>query len=516
MFRNLFSNRRDRKRMITIITLCVSILFCAVLGVSFSAFTESVNKRAVNITVGTLNYSTTINGIAGDIITAPAGETVFSNIVLLSENSINTKYELIYTVCSDSTCASSITKPAKLNVEYSTTTDNVSGIITSNGSKTIKIVVTNYTNATQYIKINVNAGFTHNSLKDIDEIASYHNITEEYEEITLLAILQDGEPVNTFPNNSGFNVEITCLNPDGTPSSATTSSRWDSTNNKWLVSITDAPGKTTCNVNFNKKFDFADLIGTSGNGSLYQDAYGNLRYDGLNPNNYAYFNCDDNENPTEATCEKWRIIGVFDVKPNESGTAEKRIKLIREDLIGSAVYHADSNVWSTSLIAAGLANSANGNAYGDNGNGTNIAFYLKAAAKSLISPAVWYVRASNNNITASQAYTNEQSATWIGSMGLMSASDYGFASSSCKDGSETLNYYNNSSCRFSNWLKKGINEWIMISYYYSTNHDLYVTGNASILDSDVTFANGIRPTVYLNSDVQVRGTGTSGDRYTFK
>ena len=263
--------------------------------------------------------------------------------------------------------------------------------------------------------------------------------------------------------------------------------------------------------------DFTALLGESGNGSLYQDAYGNLRYDGLNPNNYATFNG-----------ENWRVIGVFELPKVVNGVAsttetEKRIKLIREDSIGNAYYHASSNVWSTSLIAAGLANSANGTAYGDNGaTGTknaNLEFKLNDAAKSLISPAVWYVGASDNRAIAKDVYDAEHDSStnpWTGKMGLMSASDYGFASSSCKGGSQTLYDYDNSSCTGSNWLKKGINEWTMIPHSDLANLALNVRADGFVRSGSVAGAFGLRPVIYLNSDVQVRGTGTSGDRYTFK
>ena len=52
------------------------------------------------------------------------------------------------------------------------------------------------------------------------------------------------------------------------------------------------------------------------------------RYIGENPNNYVYFNCDENgEN-----CETWRIIGVFSVDDG-TGEIEQRIKLVRGELL---------------------------------------------------------------------------------------------------------------------------------------------------------------------------------------
>ena len=50
---------------------------------------------------------------------------------------------------------------------------------------------------------------------------------------------------------------------------------------------------------------------------------GNIRYYGENPNNYIYYNCSDYSNQSSSTCEKWRIIGLF----------EGYLKILKEDNI---------------------------------------------------------------------------------------------------------------------------------------------------------------------------------------
>ena len=101
-------------------------------------------------------------------------------------------------------------------------------------------------------------------------------------------------------------------------------------------------------------------------------------------------------------------------------------------------------------------------------------------------------------------------------MGLMSLSDYGFASSSCKGGSKTLYEYDNSSCTGSNWLKKGISEWTIIPYSGLSDGELYVTSSGYVDLSYISFSsNGVRPVVYLKSNIKVTGSGTSGSPYTF-
>lgn len=58
---------------------------------------------------------------------------------------------------------------------------------------------------------------------------------------------------------------------------------------------------------------------------LMMDAWNNLRFYGTEPNNYIYFNCT---NPSDvSTCEKWRIVGVF----QNSGT--RMVKIVKEDSV---------------------------------------------------------------------------------------------------------------------------------------------------------------------------------------
>ena len=258
-------------------------------------------------------------------------------------------------------------------------------------------------------------------------------------------------------------------------------------------------------------FDFGSLIGTSGDGSLYEDAYGNLRYDGADPNNYATFNGEE---------AGWRIIGIFDVKTSESGTTEKRIKLIKNDSIGNTKF-GSNNTWSTSYIRTGFSRAETGTDYGTtDGNSTSFTFALNGAAQNQIDNAVWYIGssegASDYSITASLVYTNEQNATWTGKMGLMSASDYAFASSSCKDGSKIIRYYDDSSCTGTNWLKKGINEWTIVPYTSHSGFELYVFSSGYVSTLSTIYASSeVRPVVYLKSNIKVTGSGTSGSPYTF-
>ena len=98
--------------------------------------------------------------------------------------------------------------------------------------------------------------------------------------------------------------------------------------------ITDLASKDTVN--------FAD-----------DDADNNIRYIGKDPGNYVYFNCSDYSNQTADTCEKWRIIGVFNNITKEDGTKENLVKIIRNESIGSFLFDYKQDGIGTSTSSYG-------------------------------------------------------------------------------------------------------------------------------------------------------------------
>ncbi len=77
------------------------------------------------------------------------------------------------------------------------------------------------------------------------------------------------------------------------------------------------------------------------------------RFVGTKPNNYVWFNCTEETTSGEENCEKWRIIGLVNVK-TETGITQ-RVKIIRDksigeyswDSSGTDVNHGDGvNEWS--------------------------------------------------------------------------------------------------------------------------------------------------------------------------
>lgn len=209
------------------------------------------------------------------------------------------------------------------------------------------------------------------------------------------------------------------------------------------------------------------------------------RYTGKNPNNYVSFNG-----------ELWRIIGIFDGK----------IKIIKNKSIGAMQWNnTASNDWASSSLYQYL----------------NTTYYngINATYKNMIENATWKIGSGNtSDVTTSQMYGYEETQTTTGYIGLMNASDYGYASSGCYGGFKTLKNYNNSVCTSKNWLYSGIYEWTIMPYSSDTKVGFIVHNNGYIdLCSSVTNVFETRPSLYLKSSVIITGgIGTSNDPYTLE
>ena len=128
------------------------------------------------------------------------------------------------------------------------------------------------------------------------------------------------------------------------------------------------------------------------------------------------------------------------------------------------------------------------------------------------------------NTKSNEFYYGSNPNSFIGKIGVMYASDYGYASSNC----ETKKLYNQNSsnydiraCNDTNWLyniKNG--EWLLdqnpdrglgVDFYY-TNKNGYIANSGGMF---LTHNFHVRPVLYLTSSVRITGgSGTSANPYT--
>ena len=272
---------------------------------------------------------------------------------------------------------------------------------------------------------------------------------------------------------------------------------------------------------------------------------GNIRYYGINPNNYIYFNCSDYNNQTASTCEIWRIIGVFDGK----------VKIMRGSQIGTLAWDQDKNSdtslttydnnWTTATLMELLNNKYyNGNtsgivSYYSNSDGSTVSnlnmtsiglkndvtrnmidtetWHLGGWFSALIDTAKMYEYENSTNI-----YTGRD-LTWDGKIALVYPSDYGYAVdfNNC---SQTLYNYNLIYCLKNNWMYNIITNngnnvgWVLtpisndgVSVWHVNSQGYMRDLHSSYLDS------GVIPTLYLKQNIDISGgNGNSSSPYQLK
>ena len=263
-----------------------------------------------------------------------------------------------------------------------------------------------------------------------------------------------------------------------------------------------------------------------------------LRYRGSNPNNYVTFNDE---------VAGWRIVGIFD----------GRVKLVKKTSLGSyswdtSVQEGDDavnkgwgvNEWSKS----DLMNELNGDYldttltynttwYNGRGNKKTATFTytnrLSSEAQELIDDATWYLggfSASTTSVTdlylaergSSTCQTAntigcvtskkndgvERTTRWIGKIGLIYPSDYGYASGNRNC---VTNMGTDPNCD-SNWMKSY--GWTISPQYLNATYAWYASATTVPMDN-VSSAKSVRPSLYLIQDIQIKGSGTSSDPYVF-
>ena len=303
----------------------------------------------------------------------------------------------------------------------------------------------------------------------------------------------------TSDNMYQLSIDIEIKNYPLTDGALTLSKLEDNKDNSGLYKILNAKDTTL-------------QIGTNENTVEY-------RYRGKDPKNYVKFNN-----------EVWRIIGIF---PTDDGTGkiENRIKLIRNESIEKDFWNSGSDVnnWAESALQKKL-------------NSTYLTG-LSGEAKLMIDNTKYYLGGYNDyHISSIQMYNYERKvggseyyytygtyvnpANWIGKIGLMYVSDYGYASGNCESKAlaSGVSYSDTTlqKCNDTNWLynlKTG--EWLLTPYsksnakVYKLFEEGYIQEYYTKYNSSYYNSQAVRPVLYLKSNVKITGgTGTNANPYT--
>ena len=250
--------------------------------------------------------------------------------------------------------------------------------------------------------------------------------------------------------------------------------------------------------------------------------------------NYVYFNCSDTSNQNDSTCDLYRIMGEFTVE-NGSGIFENRLKLVDVSEIKAPAPNAGkwdvngSNNWTHASLMEYL-NGAYLNRINDKYRAIigPTKYYLGGYTTADVTRSQMYNyerKTSNEGGTYYHAY-NEDDTYWIGMVGLMYASDFGYATKNDACESVKLSNYNTdesvgNGCG-NNWVWKLDIEDLQPSPFWlitqvsSTSNDAYYVDNTGMAKSVSVFGGNhpAHPVFYLNATAEiVGGSGTRSDPY---
>ena len=260
----------------------------------------------------------------------------------------------------------------------------------------------------------------------------------------------------------------------------------------------------------------------------------NMEYAGVGKwsrvNNFVCFGSTTNPCPTD---NLYRIIGVIDGK----------VKLIKYDYATSALLGTDGDYTSsstpnstyykgslTSIDTYYWNNVTKENTWSESNLNkinlnTNFINSIGNTWANKIATTTWKVGGNTfDNIVKSVpsvAYQNEivapaENTTYDAKIGLMYASDYGFAASPSAWTTTLYNYDGNdakgTSIKTINWMYMGYYDWTISRYSGDSNHAFFVTRVGDVLYDRVSYLYGVRPSFNLSSSITyVSGSGSAVD-----
>ncbi len=482
--------KTNEKKVLVLSFLGVITLILVVVGATYAYFTAqgggtgNINVNAGTATTDNLSFQT------GSAISLTANQEDFGSG--MSNKSGSTYARAILT-------ANNATNTATRNYYvYLNITSNDFEYTTVDEQGEILLKVTDH-DGTEVTSL---SGLTRKTSGSGDNQVTGFDITESQ---GLITIANNYEITSTGTETQEWQVEVIFVNLDSDQNANTGKSF--SAN----LIIQEEPMQTRVNL---ASYITDTLYTEDGvNGLYYHDGSGSYinadqeagdnsyRYAGANPNNYVCFGSND------ATCPEdnlYRIIGVF----------EGQVKLIKSTSIGNYVWNSEKvNTWNQS-IKPDIYTTLNETYYHG----------LEGQWQLLISSNDWYVNRGNvafagiSNSTIKEVFTNEINEVRLVEnmkIGLMYASDYGYASSS-ENWLLNLVEYNSDSNINNNWMFTNINEWTLTLNVVNEIYSFYIdsSGIVECRNFNVDSSLAVRPSFYLKSDVELMGgTGTVSDPY---
>ena len=511
----------DKKKKVMVVLITLTIIFI-VIGSTFAylSWSSSEEQKTQVTFTKEAGYSCSANGggniTEGDVVIAPTDCTTGKHVIK-REITVNPSI-------------TDINMPIYMDLWLNV---NSMGTGLSNSNNFKYSLTTSSTNCETDV---VSSGtFTGKTAGDKVTILSGNTYTSTTTETYYLYIWLDKEETSSDTMNQSFSLSLGGSCSNHIPTTATT-----------LINNANPSTLLYSDATDSQK---AEMWTFSHDTTKQVEATTDYRYIGSNPNNYITYND-----------EVWRIIGVFD----------GRIKIIRNDSlgnmywdykktgVGSSISNYGSNDWSDSQLMYMLNPTSYRLKYGYSLTGNKIydgssniiyqlgclpasiasgatsyscttnTWNLNSKALSQISESIYYLggRAYNSTThygTTEEVYTWERGTTVYsgrpsrrtGLVGLMYPSDYAYTFANGVDDTCYSDIYNCSKgTPSSSWLyKSNSSQWLISPFSNGANSVFYVHSTGYVLSNSAKASNGVRPVVYLKSDIKLDGTGTSSDPY---
>ena len=312
-----------------------------------------------------------------------------------------------------------------------------------------------------------------------------------------------GTATFTVTPNDGYKAELETDKCGGTLSGNT-------------YTISKVTSNKSCSIGFKKNGTvLSSLIksyATSHTNGVYNE--NGYRYEGTDPSNYIYMT---NKSTNEK--ELWRIIGVF----NDGANGEEVIRVRRhyeKDSYPTMAYDSnETNHFPNTTMYNTLSSTYNLTNYSHT---VNFKMYLGASdSYDSLTSSGWYTAERGNvpGATAKKSYNS--STSFIGSVGIMYPSDFGYSVlvSDCPRTIILYSYDEKAACRNNNWLFHGgsFPQWVISpSVSYANSVFLINTYFCGSEPCEVMCDFAYSPVMALSSDVLVSGSGTKTDPYVMQ
>ncbi len=507
-------------KMLTIIILVFVIVLIA--SVSYAFFTASVQENNIStnsvITTGNMEVTYTDGNVIGAASNMIPGDYIEKEFSIRNTGTVDTLYDIYLNEVINT---------------FNTKSDLVYELITSDGRNISETVCPNE-NVKIASAVPISVGQTHN--------------------YTLKIIFKSVNRNQDDNKGKGFSAKIDLVEAENIP--------------KYVAAQLIDYAKVSSDF----EYDGVETLGLNGT----ED--NNLRYVGSNPNNYLYFNCStaNVSEMNDSTCEKWRIIGVFNNIEDYNGNKSSRVKIIREQSLGDYSFDtSDSSInggwginqWGSyeTYEGADLMRELNTDYLGNITVGTDGKWFsglndkknadiptstLNNNAKNMIQEIKWNIGSNGNNENSNWSTKNmyiyersestgktcssgpncndnvDRTTSWKGSVALMYPSDYGYSTSGGVRTSKelclntTLYNWGNSDyidCKNNSWLVPTSDlQWTLSprAYGYSSASLFVIRSIGDLNNSFAYHVNSVHPTVFLKSNVQiVEGSGSSEKPY---